>query len=97
MTEASHTAAIGAVRETLLAIGIDVSNPIEAQRDFAILREVGRLVMDPEFRKDLEHCRRWRIAMEAAHSRSFLTIIGLVVTGAAIALVVGLQSILGRH
>jgi len=28
------------------------------------MREVGRLAMDAEFRKDLEHARDWRLAME---------------------------------
>ena len=90
-------AAERAVRATLLTIGIDVSNPLEAQRDFAIMREIGRIAMDAEFRKDLEHARRWRLAMEAAQSRGFLTIVGMVVAGTATALVVGLQAIFGRH
>jgi hypothetical protein len=90
-------AAERAVRATLLTIGIDIANPLQAQRDFAIMREIGRLAMDAEFRKDLEHTRRWRLAMEAAHSKGFLTIVGLVVTGTATALFVGLQAIFGRH
>lgn len=52
------------VRETLLAIGIDVDDPIAAQRDFAVMRSVGKLAMDPEFRKDIEHARKWRKALE---------------------------------
>jgi hypothetical protein len=90
-------AAERAVRATLLTIGIDVSNPLQAQREFAVVREIGRLAMDAEFRKDLEHARRWRLAMEAAQSKGFLTVIGLVVTGTATALFVGLQAILARH
>jgi hypothetical protein len=90
-------AAERAVRATLLTIGIDVSNPLQAQRDFAVMREVGQLVMDAEFRKDLEHTRRWRLAMEAAQSKGFLTIVGLIVTGTATAFFVGLQAIFGRH
>ena len=90
-------AAERAVRATLLTIGIDVTNPLQAQRDFAIMREIGRLAMDAEFRKDLEHARRWRLAMEAAQSKGFLTVVGLIVTGTATAFVVGLQAILGKH
>jgi hypothetical protein len=37
------------VRETLLAIGLDVADPLKAQRDFVVMREVGALAMDPEF------------------------------------------------
>lgn len=90
-------AAERAVRATLLTIGIDVTNPLQAQRDFAIMREIGRLAMDAEFRKDLEHARRWRLAMEAAQSKGFLTVVGLIVTGTATAFFVGLQAILGKH
>lgn len=96
-TDDLEQAAERAVHATLLTIGIDVTNPLQAQRDFAIMREIGRLAMDAEFRKDLEHARRWRLAMEAAQSRSFLTIVGLIVTGTATAFVVGLQTILGKH
>jgi hypothetical protein len=62
--EIATTAAKSAVHETLIAIGIDVSHPIEAQRDFVVMREIGHLAMDAEFRKDLEHARKWRIEME---------------------------------
>ena len=86
-----------AVRTTLLTIGIDVANPLQAQRDFAVMREIGRLAMDAEFRKDLEHTRRWRLAMEAAQSKGFLTVVGLIVTGTATAFFVGLQALFGRH
>jgi len=36
------------VRETLLAIGLDVADPLKLQRDFVVMREVGALAMDPE-------------------------------------------------
>jgi hypothetical protein len=90
-------AAERAVRATLLTIGVDVSNPLQAQRDFAVMREVGRLAMDAEFRKDLEHTRRWRLAMEAAQSKGFLAVVGLIVTGAATAFFIGLQAMFGRQ
>jgi hypothetical protein len=60
----AETAAKKAVRETLLTIGLDVANPIEVQRDFAVMRQIGRLAMDADFRKDLEHARTWRLDME---------------------------------
>jgi len=60
----AERAADRATRQTLLTLGIDVDNPLDAQRDFAVMREVGRLAMDAEFRKDLEHARDWRRAME---------------------------------
>ncbi len=70
------------VRETLLAIGIDVDDPLTAQRDFAIMRSVGKLAMDPEFRKDIEHARKWRKALEQVEIKGFLTAVALIVAGA---------------
>ena len=70
------------VRETLLAIGIDVDNPIEAQEDFAVMRAVGKLAMDPEFRKDIEHARKWRKALEQVETRGLLTAVAVIVAGA---------------
>ena len=70
------------VRETLLAIGIDVDDPIAAQQDFAVMRAVGKLAMDPEFRKDIEHARKWRKALEQVETKGLLTAVGLVVAGA---------------
>jgi hypothetical protein len=111
---AAERASTKAVALTLLTIGVDVSKPLEAQRDFSVLREVGRIAMDPEFRKDLESARKWRRELErddgaaddiafarrrrkvaeALWSRGALTLLGLVVTGAVGALVVGVQHLL---
>ena len=70
------------VRETLLAIGIDVDNPIEAQEDFAVMRAVGKLAMDPEFRKDIEHARKWRKAVEQMETKGLLTAVAVIGAGA---------------
>ena len=70
------------VRETLLAIGIDVDDPIAAQRDFAVMRSVGKLAMDPEFRKDIEHARKWRKALEQVETKGLLTAVAVIVAGA---------------
>ena len=64
VADIAERAADRATRQTLLTLGVDVDNPLDAQRDFAVMREVGRLAMDAEFRKDLEHARDWRRAME---------------------------------
>ena len=69
------------VRETLLAIGIDVDDPIAAQRDFAVMRSVGKLAMDPEFRKDIEHARKWRKALEQVETKGLLTAVAVIVAG----------------
>ena len=70
------------VRETLLAIGIDVDDPIAAQRDFAVMRSVGKLAMDLEFRKDIEHARKWRKALEQVETKGLLTAVAVIVAGA---------------
>ncbi len=69
------------VRETLLAIGIDVDDPIAAQQDFAIMRAVGKLAMDPEFRKDIEHARKWRKALEQVQIKGLMTAVAVLVAG----------------
>ena len=69
------------VRETLLAIGLDVADPLALQRDFVVLREVGALAMDPEFRKDIEHTRKWRKAIEQVETKSFIAAVGVIATG----------------
>lgn len=81
--EVAEQAAVEAVKTTLKMIGINVDNPIEAQRDFTVMREVGKLVMDPEFRADIEHTRRWRKTLESMQTKGFLTITALLVTGVA--------------
>jgi hypothetical protein len=96
LRDIAEQAAKEAVRETLLSLGIDVSDPIAAQKDFMVLREVGKLVMDPEFRKDMEHLRTWRIAVKEVKSKGLLTLVGLIVTGLAGFVVVGAKAWLER-
>ena len=69
------------VRETLLAIGLDAADPLKLQRDFVVMREVSALAMDPEFRKDIEHTRKWRKAIEQVETKSFIAAVGLIATG----------------
>jgi hypothetical protein len=79
----AEKAAVEAVKTTLKMIGIDVDNPIDAQRDFTIMREVGKLVMDPEFRADIEHTRRWRKTMEAIPAKGLISVTAVIATGLA--------------
>ena len=69
------------VRETLLAIGLDAGDPLKLQRDFVVMREVGALAMDPEFRKDIEHTRKWRKAIEQVETKGFIAAVGVIATG----------------
>lgn len=96
MTGVAEVAAEKAVWKTLIAIGINPADPIKAQEDFAIMREVGTLARNSEFRKDLEHTRKWRLAVESATSKGMLTMLGIIVSGAAGALWLGIKAALGR-
>lgn len=60
---AERTAA-QAVERTLTGLGINVADPISAQRDFSKLRALRTLLDDAEFQADLAHLRRWRLALE---------------------------------
>lgn len=81
MEQMAENAAEAAVTHTLLSLGIDSTNPIEAQKDMAGLWELRGLIEDPEMQKDLLHLRRWRKTMDSVESKGFLTTIGLVCFG----------------
>lgn len=91
MRTIAEVAAKAAVEETLVKLGIDVSNPIKAQQDFMVLREVGKLVMDSEFRKDMEHLRTWRMAINDVKSKGLITLVGIIVTGSVALIVAGFR------
>lgn len=55
----AERAALRAVKTVFLQLGVDMENPLQAQRDFFQLREFGRLLHDTEFRRDLEYIRTW--------------------------------------
>ena len=97
MAEIAEAAAERAVAKTLLTIGIDVRDPLQAQRDFALMREVGAFAASAEFRKDIEHTRRWRKAIEAIQSKGIAAAVGLIVTGTAAALWIGLQDMFAKR
>jgi hypothetical protein len=84
-------AAERAVKDTLTQLGIDHSQPIEAQRDFLALREIRQLITDNQFQADLMHLRNWRKTMEGVKSKGYLTFIGLVVTSLMAALWIGFK------
>lgn len=91
--EIAERAATKAVHSILITLGVDVQNPLEAQRDFHTLRDLTKLAADPEFQKDLQHIRAWRKRSEAISSKGALAFLTAVVTGAATALWVGIQQL----
>ena len=81
MTDIADQAAHKAVRETLLTLGIDASDPIEAQRDMATLRELRDLTNSDEFKKDLLHLRRWRRTMDNVEAKGLIAGLGMLIFG----------------
>lgn len=87
-----HDIVTKAVSETLISLGIDASNPIKAQRDFAVISELRAWADNEELQADLAHLRRWRKAVEGATKTSILTTIGVLITGALGALYLGIKA-----
>ena len=80
-----------AVEETLMSIGVDTKNPLQAQASFAALRNLVGVFSDPDFQADLQHLRAWRVSVSQARSKGMLTIVGAVVTGGVFLLLLGLK------
>ena len=86
------SAAEKAVSSMLTSLGIETKDPLKAQRDFAALRELRHLVDDEEFQRDMAHLRSWRKATEDVRAKTFMAIIGLLITGAAAAFWLGIKA-----
>ena len=95
LKDIAEQAAAKAVAQTLVTLGIDVSDPIKAQRDFAVLRDLRKLVDDEEFQADLSHLRKWRKAVEGVQTKGLLTVIGILVTGTLGMIGLGIKGWLG--
>jgi hypothetical protein len=93
----AERAATKAVKNLLLQLGIDAENPIEAQRDFLMLREVTKVVCDPEVRRDLDHLRLWRTRTEQIKANGTFTVFGLLISGFLAATWIGIQRLLGQQ
>lgn len=91
LQDIAEVAATKAVKQTLLTLGIDASDPIQAQQDFVVLREMRALMRDQEFQADMAHIRRWRKSMEAVQSKGLLTVVGILVTGVLGLIVMGIK------
>lgn len=86
-----EAAAKRAVEETLTILGIDVRDPIKAQRNFHELQHMREIYMDKEFEADLLHLRRWRMAMSDIQTKGLLAAMSLGITGLATLLVLGIK------
>lgn len=93
----AEKAAQRAVKETFMHIGINLDNPLDAQREFYLMREIGRLAEDENFRKDLQHIRSWRLRTETATRGGVIFVITAILGGFMTTVWAGLQVILNKH
>ena len=75
-----HTAAREAALETLQALGIDASNPLASQLQFARLRELNKLLDDDDLHKDMLFVRRLRVNADRVVEVSLKTVVTSLVT-----------------
>lgn len=92
--EVASEAASTAITELFIRLGIDVSNPIEVQRDMQALRELGVRNADPQTQQDFLYLRELRLTSERIKSKTLLGFIAILVTGTVSALTVGIKSFL---
>jgi hypothetical protein len=95
LKDVAEAAAEKAVNKTLLAMGLDPSDPIKAQQDFSIMRYVGDKVREDEFKEDLAWVRRARKRSDGIIGKVLLTAVGLGVVGALHALWQGIKTFVG--
>ena len=80
-----------AVNQTLITLGINPANPIEAQKDFATIREVRLLLQDREIHKDLAYVREFRSTMDTVKTKGVVTALKFIVVGAVALAVAGVM------
>lgn len=80
MKAVAKEAAKEAVDDVLQRIGIDVSNPIKTQAEFAAMRELTVLMKDEKIAADLEFLRRLRGASENIRDTAWKTVAKVVAT-----------------
>ena len=79
LRDLAEHAAEEAVKKTFVAMGLDPTQPIKAQRDFNFLRD---LVHDDELRSDMDYLRRSRKRSEGITGKIVVTAVGVAVVGA---------------
>src|ERR1700742_798657 len=79
LRDVAEAAAEKAVNKTFIAMGLDPSEPLKAQRDFNFLRD---LVHDDELTADMNWLRRSRVRSEGIIGKVITTAFGLAVIGA---------------
>ena len=85
LEQLAHRAAHEAVRSTLIGLGINHDNPLEAQRNMAALSDMRNLLEETDFQDDLRCIRKVRRAIETVESKGFVAMVTMIcVSGIAI-------------
>ncbi len=92
----AQAAAREAVREFLIALGIDSSDPIKMQHQMSSLGTMSELLNDEEYQADQLHLREWRVAMENAKRTSFFVVVTTIVSGFIGLMVFGIKMYLQK-
>lgn len=79
--EIAEAAAKSAVKQTLLTLGFNTQDVLQAQQDMAALRTIRDTLQSEEFRQDLLHLRKWRLTMESAQGKGVMGAMALMVFG----------------
>jgi hypothetical protein len=82
LKDVAEQASEATVNRIFLSLGLDVSQPIKAQQDFAFLRRIASGAADEEERADREWVRRSRRRSESISTKIINTSVGLLVVGA---------------
>lgn len=96
LKDVAESAADSAVKKWLTMIGLDTNDPISAQRDFALLRDMSSWAQDEERQKDRSWVRRMRGYSEGMVGKALVTAVALSVVGAAHAMWAGITAMLPR-
>ncbi|AKQ75793.1 hypothetical protein FDH82_gp03 [Roseobacter phage RDJL Phi 2] len=92
--QVADEAARKAVAQTLTSLGVDANDPFEVQKDMQALREIRDMMTSEEFKSDMMHLRKWRVAMDGVQNKGILAVVGLAVSGVGAALWLGFQAML---
>lgn len=95
MREVAEESANKAVEAMLTRLGIDITKPIEIQKDFAALREMRLYIESPEYQADQLYVRKWRKTMEAVQGKGVMTAVGMLVVFIIGSIMVGAKQKLG--
>ena len=93
--EVAKLAAKEAVHDTLTTLGLDVSDPLEGQKDMAALRDVRLLLRNEEFQKDLQQIRALRTSGKFIRTTAGRTIVTVLATGFLGIIWLGVQGYFG--